>query len=172
MTLNPAYCATLQTTSLELTPKQLLAHRQRPVFRDGYCHTCWHDRARARARARRASRVSSTYGLVREQHEALYRLQGGRCPHGRPVSLRSPIDHDHASGQVRGILCDPCNRFLGYVGDRPEALLNLWAYLERPPAQVPRVVDHRFTTHLGLLQCIHGAGYGRRACGRLENEHQ
>lgn len=152
-------------------------HRSRDVHQNGMCFTCWRTREAGKrkdqARKARAARVEKTYGLTREQHEELYRLQGGRCPHGRKITLRSPVDHDHTSGAVRGLMCDPCNRFLGYVGDRPEAFLNLWAYAARPPAIVPRVSDHQFLTYPGLVQCTwHPSPHDLSArCGRLENEH-
>ena len=152
------------------------AHRRRPVNADGYCATCARERSQTRARRARAVRVQRTYGLSPEQHEELFRLQGGRCPHGRRITLRSPVDHDHSSGAVRGLLCDPCNRFLGYVGDSAQAFLNLWAYAARPPAIVPPVTDHEFLTHLGLFQCTHVVDNGGNPelifCGRLEGEHR
>lgn len=147
------------------------AHSRRKVYRDRLCFTCYRAKVNATRRAARAGRVLKTYGLTQADHEALFRLQGGRCPHGRPVTLRSPIDHDHSSGDVRGILCDPCNRFLGYIGDRPQALLNLWAYLVRPPAQVPRVTDHAFLPWGTLVECVWRLGVND-FCGRLRHEHE
>ncbi len=40
------------------------------------------------------------------------------------------VDHDHKTGEVRGILCFNCNRALGYVRDDPMALYALADYLE------------------------------------------
>lgn len=43
------------------------------------------------------------------------------------------IDHDHSDGKLRGLLCDKCNRGLGYFRDNQEFLRNAADYLENPP---------------------------------------
>lgn len=153
------------------------AHGKRPVRESGLCFTCEIAARRQKARDRRGKQVQGTYGLSPAQHEELFRLQGGRCPHGRRITLRSPVDHDHRSGAVRGLMCDPCNRFLGYVRDQPQAFLNLWAYATRPPAQYGGISDHAFMTERGLFQCTfrensddHG-DFSVEVCGRLKHEH-
>jgi hypothetical protein len=40
-------------------------------------------------------------------------------------------DHNHRTGQVRGMLCRPCNGILGRYGDDPERLMDLVKYLRR-----------------------------------------
>lgn len=49
----------------------------------------------------------------------------------RNRSERLLIDHDHESGNVRGLLCHPCNVVLGFVRDNPDRLRALINYLER-----------------------------------------
>ncbi len=40
------------------------------------------------------------------------------------------VDHCHSSGKVRGLLCNECNRGLGYYHDNPVALRNAAKYIE------------------------------------------
>lgn len=89
---------------------------------------------------RRASDVQRrrrivSYGLTPERVAEILLEQGGACagcgrlPQGRRKHLS--IDHCHDTGVVRGLLCDDCNKALGFVHDSVEVLLALVAYLER-----------------------------------------
>ena len=42
----------------------------------------------------------------------------------------SAIDHNHVTGEFRGVLCKQCNRALGMFGDSPTILKNALEYLE------------------------------------------
>jgi hypothetical protein len=53
----------------------------------------------------------------------------GREP-GTSGRGRSHVDHDHATGVIRGMLCHGCNISLGYFQDNPETLLQAVRYLE------------------------------------------
>ena len=60
--------------------------------------------------------------------------QGGVCCLcSRPPTSkrRLAVDHNHATGVVRGLLCHPCNRFLGHVNDSPAMLRAMAEYLEK-----------------------------------------
>lgn len=43
------------------------------------------------------------------------------------------MDHDHATGKARGMICNSCNAAVGLVKDDPETLIRLAAYLKDPP---------------------------------------
>ena len=44
-------------------------------------------------------------------------------------------DHDHKTGEVRGLLCATCNKVLGRFRDSPERFLKAADYLRNPPAR-------------------------------------
>lgn len=123
-------------------------HLKRAVYRDGLCHTDYYARKRTRRRQGRLSGVRK-FGWSETEYMALrddQRTPDGRvrCPCGRPVDRgKEPaMDHDHAKERagvpiewtVRGLLCSNCNRFLGLIGDRPEALIALALHLIAPRA--------------------------------------
>ena len=66
---------------------------------------------RARAHARYVER---TYGLEPGEYDRMLEAQDGRCAicGKQPRTKRLSVDHDHNTGRVRGLLCQPCNRGL------------------------------------------------------------
>jgi hypothetical protein len=86
------------------------------------------------ARAERAyfRWTEKTYGVTEEQYRALLMAQDGRCAIcGRlPRNRRLAVDHDHNTGEVRGLLCYTCNHFvLRYVEGDPIASHNAAVYI-------------------------------------------
>ena len=80
-----------------------------------------------------------SYGLTGRQAEELRArgrcdICGGDQPGGRFGNWH--IDHDHETGEVRGVLCAPCNTSLGLLGDDPARIRRAAEYLERNTAHV------------------------------------
>jgi hypothetical protein len=78
--------------------------RNRPDGRVSYCKEC---ESFARRRA--------VLGITKEQQIALYIHQNGCCalcsnPFVAVIDPGTHCDHDHVTGQIRGFLCDSCNR--------------------------------------------------------------
>jgi hypothetical protein len=67
--------------------------------------------------------------------QKLFDFQEGKCAICGNKLIKANTDHDHASGEVRGLLCARCNRALGRFGDRLDLLLAAVAYLTSPPAR-------------------------------------
>src|SRR3954447_2103828 len=67
------------------------------------------------------------YGITSADVHAMVEAQGGTCAvcDGKPEH----VDHDHATGRVRGILCFNCNQALGNARDDVQVLKGLIDYL-------------------------------------------
>lgn len=76
--------------------------------------------------------LRNKYGLTREAYEVMKSAQDGvcaicsrTCKTGRELA----VDHCHATGRIRGLLCSKCNRGLGIFEDSREFLERAIAYL-------------------------------------------
>ena len=96
-------------------------------------------RAAARAKVpQRWRHASSRYGITPDQFQGMLSSQGGGCAickvplAGHRRDRDAPqVDHDHATGKVREILCRLCNTALGNFRDDPALVRSALAYLER-----------------------------------------
>jgi len=86
------------------------------------------------------SDLKRSYGITLAQYETMLATQGGKCAickgsertrdkDGGP--RRMPVDHDHNTGKVRGLICTHCNRALGMFKDNVEILKAAISYVER-----------------------------------------
>jgi hypothetical protein len=74
------------------------------------------------------------FGITHDQFLAMLDVQNGMCAicgDGNSNNRQLGIDHDHATGAVRGLLCDRCNPMLGYARDRIEVLQAAISYLQQ-----------------------------------------
>lgn len=122
--------------------------RSGPIYR-GPCKRCaskmaiaWTDANIDRARD---THLRRQYGITLNDYEVLLSAQGGVCAicgnppyipeaerprrQGRPTRAILAVDHDHDTGHVRGLLCIPCNRGIGFLKDSPKILRSAFEYL-------------------------------------------
>jgi Recombination endonuclease VII len=78
----------------------------------------------------RDKRRARSYGLSFREFKAIFARQGNVCAICKTSSRRLCIDHCHATGKVRGFLCNKCNVGLGYYNDDPRLMRAATAYLE------------------------------------------
>lgn len=76
------------------------------------------------------------YGLVPEDFDRMVEEQDGKCAICmREFDLSGPtrkdvvVDHDHTTGEVRGLLCQHCNVGIGMLGDDADRIMSAAAYL-------------------------------------------
>jgi len=109
----------------------------------GYCLPCHNAIVRENVELNHGStrnfHLKARYGLTHDDVAAMVEAQGGKCAICK-VKDAEHVDHDHETGEVRGILCFTCNVGLGNFSDDPERLLLAHRYLTRPtPDTVERV---------------------------------
>lgn len=76
--------------------------------------------------------LRSKYGLSLEQYDAMLIAQNGVCaickksdPEGKALA----VDHDHITGENRGLLCGLCNKAIGLLQDSAELVIKAAEYL-------------------------------------------
>lgn len=76
-------------------------------------------------------RLKSLYGITLDEYNTMLSGQAGLCAICKrpPAKERLVVDHCHASGRVRGLLCRNCNSGIGKLGDSIETLRAAVAYL-------------------------------------------
>lgn len=83
----------------------------------------------------RARKLKTRYGLTEAAFESLLDGQDRACAVCRcnldAKGVVPCVDHDHNTGDVRGVLCRACNTGLGLFKDDPELMRAAAAYVER-----------------------------------------
>jgi hypothetical protein len=81
---------------------------------------------------RQGAHLERRYGISRADYAALLTQQGGVCAIcAKPSEKTLCVDHCHATGKVRGLLCRQCNFALGCYGEDQAALIASLVYLGR-----------------------------------------
>ena len=90
------------------------------------------DRDKIRVAAR-DWQLRTKYGISSAQYAEMVRQQGGHCGccGGDPTKRGLVVDHDHQTGAVRALLCEPCNQGIGFFRESPERLRLAANYIER-----------------------------------------
>jgi hypothetical protein len=90
---------------------------------------------------KRSEYIVKSYGLTLDKYNQMVKVQGGGCAICGSKQAKTKrngrfcVDHNHATGEVRGLLCAPCNRGIGLLGDNPDTLKLAAEYLLSPPSR-------------------------------------
>lgn len=90
-------------------------------------------------RYRRDHYLRNKYGITDEEYWAMFEKQAGCCAicgdvgveHLKHPDWQRPlhIDHDHKTGNVRGLLCHKCNAAIGLLMECPKRFASAMSYL-------------------------------------------
>jgi hypothetical protein len=91
------------------------------------CKLCHNIQDKNNARKRK-------YGISNNEFLSLKSKQNGNCAicfNKLKPGIYSHLDHCHKTGKIRGILCNTCNRGLGYLQDSQDNLKSALKYLKK-----------------------------------------
>lgn len=89
---------------------------------------------------RYGSEIKRRYGCTLEMYNTLLVRQEGKCAicsvlhNPAEKKGRLYVDHCHATGKIRALLCKHCNSMLGYAKDDTRIMLEAVAYIVRHKA--------------------------------------
>ena len=106
-----------------------------PQGRSSECKACTNARQKANhdPAKNRAKNLRNRFGMSLEEYDQMLEKQNGQCRICRTDTPgnkgRFVVDHNHATGEVRGLLCWSCNVGIGHLQDDPSILLSAFNYL-------------------------------------------
>lgn len=98
--------------------------RRRPDGLTPYCKVCNNRRQAefdeknpdSKRQKQRKYQLKRFYGITLEKYEELFSKQKGCCPiclrHQSVLRKRLAVEHNHKTQEIRGLVCDYCNRFV------------------------------------------------------------
>lgn len=104
------------------------------------CKVCILKYCSTRQTQSRNNKLRRVYGLTLEEYDKMFNLQHGLCAicgkqeeslnRWTKTPLNLAVDHNHETGEIRGLLCSSCNVGLGYFKDSIENLQRAIKYLK------------------------------------------
>ncbi len=122
--------------------------RRRP--KKAQCRQCMRKSRKRCFDEKRLKRIRAIYGLNPDEYRALLEESDWACAicHNYPIDKQRQlhIDHDHKTLEVRGVLCERCNRGLERFMDCPNLLKAASEYLTKPDTTFGRAYFSWFKT--------------------------
>jgi len=79
-----------------------------------------------------AYRIARKFGITYQDYMDMLEKQNNKCAICETdMSIKKlVIDHDHKTGKIRGLLCNPCNTAIGSLGDSLKNINNAAKFLK------------------------------------------
>lgn len=106
------------------------------------CKKCFYDfwsktvgKSEKRVKQRKGYMTHARYLLSSNEYEKLLIIQDFKCAicnkHQSECKKSLSVDHNHVTGEVRGLLCSQCNVGLGMFKENEDSLINAIKYLKK-----------------------------------------
>ena len=82
---------------------------------------------------KRNNYLKTKYCITLDEYNNMFIEQEGNCKtcgsHQTELKTRLCVDHNHTNGEIRGLLCDNCNKSIGLLKEDIKTLENIIKYL-------------------------------------------
>jgi hypothetical protein len=126
-----------------------------------HCKECLRAQQRARYRATNGKdrvfdqSLRRLYGITLDEYNRMLSAQEhlcGLCGELPDTARRMHVDHSHATGEIRALLCHHCNLLIGNAKESIERLRLAIAYLERHQDNHPATLAANLRERLHLQE--------------------
>jgi len=104
----------------------------------------------------REHQLKYKFGMTIAEYNIMLNRQGGTCAicneknftrqkgthNNKAVAMSLAVDHNHKTGQIRGLLCNGCNTSLGKFKDDPTLLKKALEYLEEADGHIQTTTEN------------------------------
>lgn len=106
------------------------------------------ERKRRRRRSAHNQHLRKTYGISIVEYELILEAQGGKCAicKGGTSKRHFAVDHNHKTGEVRGLLCGRCNTALARFMDNRTNVWRAYRYLKEGAERVRTILGRDVRT--------------------------
>ena len=132
-----SHCKDCNAKLLKTTEKLVWSGtKNRRKIRAPKCKSCFSKDVLTRRKrkyglqANKIIHLKTRYGLTLEEYEAFCDLRNNQCELCGSTRLLH-IDHDHKTGELRGLLCNKCNQGLGLFNDSSDLIQKAYEYLKK-----------------------------------------
>ena len=101
------------------------------------------ERTKRARRSKHNTHLKTAYGITIQDYDNILASQGGKCAicKGGTSKRHFAVDHNHRSGQIRGLLCARCNTGLARFMDEISLLRRAVRYMKSDGAKVSKILD-------------------------------
>ena len=91
-------------------------------MKDGYLNRCKPCERESRREQQQEYWLQKRYGLSPAEYKAMFESQDWKCSICTEPLTDAVVDHCHDTGNTRALLCQGCNKALGFFKDNPELM--------------------------------------------------
>jgi len=108
--------------------------------------------------ASKEAKLKYRYGITLVDYNTMLKKQDHRCKICDVENTCLVVDHCHASGAIRGLLCNNCNKALGFFKDSPERMVKAADYINENKTETINGISSKDCSNMDKLHGVYVTG--------------